>query len=198
MKRFKILFGQRRFQVLAALGAVVLAASVAIGSGANFTAQSANASNVFSSGTLATTNTNTGMSATITNMVPGDFRDASVTIENTGDVRGDFYLEPVLVTANTQAIADELDLTVTDSGTKVVVFTGKLSALKQQILGLWAAGDSHTYDFHVSFPDNSTTAGLNGAGVVGNDNKYMGATTSVDFNWTAVSNTTGSRAPVTP
>jgi hypothetical protein len=106
-------------------------------------------------------------------------------------VRGDFYLEPVNVTANTLGIADQLQLTIKDGST--VVYDGKLSQLGQQKLGLWAAGDSHTYSFRVSFPDNGTTAGTNGAGVVGADNQYMGATTSVDFNWTAVSNPTGSR-----
>ncbi len=193
MKRVRILFGQRRFQVLIALAAVVLAVSVVVGSGASFTASSANVGNVFSTGTLAMSNTNTGMSATITDLVPNDYRDASVTITNTGTVRGDFYLEPVLVNVNTLAIADELDLIITDHATSAVVYSGKLSALPQEKLGLWAAGDTHTYDFHVSFPDKGTTPGVSGAGVVGNDNKYMGATTTVAFNWTAVSNTTGSR-----
>ena len=47
MKRFKILFGQRRFQVLATMAVVLLAVSVVIASGANFTATSANPGNVF-------------------------------------------------------------------------------------------------------------------------------------------------------
>jgi hypothetical protein len=198
MKRFKVLFGQRRFQLLATMAVLLLAASVVVASGASFTSESANAANVFSSGTLAMTNTNTGMSATIIDMVPNDFRDASVTIKNTGTVRGDFYLEPVFVTADTQLIAEELDLVITDSATNAEVYNGKLSALPQEWLGLWAAGETHTYDFHLSFPDKGTTAGLNGAGVVGNDNTYMGASTTVAFNWTAVSNTTGSRAPLAP
>ena len=191
MKRFTILFGQRRFQVLAALGAVALAVSVVVASGASFTAHSANATNVFSNGTLAMGNTPSGMSATITNMVPGDFHDGSVTIENTGDVQGHFYLEAVNVTADTQAIAEYLDLTIMD-GT-AVVYDGKLSALPQEDLGLWAAGDSHTYSFHVSFPDAGRAVGVNGAGGVGMDNQYMGASTTVDFNWTAVSVEQGSR-----
>ena len=191
MKRFKILFGQRRFQVLAALGAVALAVSVVVASGASFTAHSANATNVFSNGTLAMGNTPSGMSATITNMVPGDFHDGSVTIENTGDVQGHFYLEAANVTADTKAIAEYLDVTITDGAT--VVYDGKLAGLQQEDLGLWAAGDSHTYSFHVSFPDAGRSAGVNGAGGVGLDNQYMGATTTVDFNWTAVSVEQGSR-----
>ncbi len=191
MKRFKILFGQRRFQVLASLGAVALAVSVVVASGASFTARSANATNVFSSGTLAMSNTPSGMSATITNMVPGDFHDGTVVIENTGDVQGHFYLEAANVTADTKAIAEYLDVTITDGAT--VVYDGKLAGLQQEDLGLWAAGDSHTYSFHVSFPDAGRSAGVNGAGGVGLDNQYMGATTTVDFNWTAVSVEQGSR-----
>jgi hypothetical protein len=191
MKRFKILLGQRRFQVLATLTGVVMAVAVVIGSGASFTAHSANAGNVFSTGTLAMENTNTGMSATITNLVPGDYRDGSVTIANTGDVRGDFYLEPVYVQKDTQKIAEYLDVTIKDGS--AVVFDGKLADLPQENLGLWKAGEKHTYDIHVSFPDAGRDAGITGAGGIGLDNQYMGATTTVDFNWTAVSNAQGSR-----
>ena len=59
MKRIKILFGQRRFQVLATLTGVIMAVAVVVGSGASFTAQSANAKNVFSAGKLAMESTNT-------------------------------------------------------------------------------------------------------------------------------------------
>ena len=190
MQRFKILFGQRRFQVLAALAAVALAASVVAASGASFTAHSANASNVFSTGTLAMSNTPSGMSATITNMVPGDFHDGTVTIKNTGDGQGHFYLEAVNVTADTKAIAEYLDLTITDGAT--VVYDGKLSALAQEDLGTWATDEAHTYSFHVSFPDAGRQTGVDGAGGIGNDNQYMGASTTVDFNWTAVSVEQGS------
>ena len=185
MKRIKILFGQRRFQVLATLTGVIMAVAVVVGSGASFTAQSANADNVFSTGTLAMENTPDGMSATITNMVPGDWRDASVKIQNTGDVQGHFFLEPVYVTENTQKIADYLDLVIKDGD--AVVYKGKLSELPQEDLGVWKADEAHNYTFMVSFPDAGREASVKGAGGVGIDNQYMGATTTVDFNWTAVS-----------
>jgi spore coat-associated protein N len=191
MKRFKILFGQRRFQLLASLGAVVLAVSVVAASGASFTAHSANASNIYSTGTLAMTNTPTGMSTTIANMVPGDYHDATVVIKNTGDVQGHFYLEAANVTSNSKSIAQYLDLEIKDGST--VVYSGKLSDLPQKDLGTWAANDQHTYSFKVSFPDAGRATGVNGAGGVGNDNQYMGASTTVDFNWTAVSVAQGSR-----
>ena len=59
MKRFKILFGQRRLQVLVALAALLLAVSVVIGSGASFTSTSANPSNVFTAGNLSHSNSKT-------------------------------------------------------------------------------------------------------------------------------------------
>ena len=188
MKRIKILFGQRRFQVLATLTGVIMAVAVVVGSGASFTASSANPSNVFSTGTLAMSNTPSGMSVTVTNMVPGDQHTGSVTIENTGDVQGHFYLEAANVTANSDSdIAGYLDLLVTDEkGAKV--YDGKLSKLPQEDLKIWAAGDNHTYTFQVSFPDaGRSDKSIDGAGPVGLDNQYMGATTTVDFNWTTVS-----------
>jgi len=190
MKRFKILFGQRRFQVLAALGAVVLAASVAIGSGASFTAQSANATNVFSAGKLAMSNTPSGMSVTISDMVPGDYHDGTVTIKNTGTVQGHFYLEPVVVTGDSK-YSEDIQLTITDAGQPV--YSGSLSGLAQEDLGTWKADETHTYSFNVTFPDKGTTAGVDGAGVVGNDNQYQGASTTAAFNWTTVSVSTASR-----
>jgi hypothetical protein len=186
MKRIKILFGQRRFQVLATLTGVIMAVAVVIGSGASFTASSANPSNVFSTGTLAMSNTPSGMSVTVTNMVPGDQHTGSVTIKNTGDVQGHFYLEPAFVTEDTKKIAEYLDLSIVDEKDNVV-YEGKLSALPQEDLKTWTADEEHTYTFKVSFPDAKRLAALDGAGGVGNDNQYMGATTTVDFNWTTVS-----------
>ncbi len=187
MKRIKILFGQRRFQVLATLTGVIMAVAVVMASGASFTAHSANASNVFSTGTLDMRNTPSGMSVTVANMVPGDKHTGSVTIQNTGDVQGHFYLESAKVQKNSDSdIAGYLNLLITnEKGDKV--YDGKLSALPQEDLNNWATGDSHTYTFTVSLPDAGREAGINGAGGLGKDNKYMGASTTVDFNWTAVS-----------
>jgi spore coat-associated protein N len=185
MKRMKVLFGQRRFQLLVTLGAVAVAASVALGSGAAFTAQTANPANVFSSGTLAMTNTPTGMSTTISDMVPGDYHTGTVVIQNTGTVKGHFYLEPVAISNDTKSFASQLQLVITDGATQV--YSGALSGLGQQDLGTWAVNDSHTYTFRVTFPDN----GRDASGV-GRDNAFMGATTTAGFTWTAVSVPTGS------
>jgi hypothetical protein len=188
MSRMKILLGRRRFHALATLAGVMVAISVVVGSGASFTAQTANPSNVFSAGTLAMSNTPTGMSTTISNMVPGDWHDGTVVIQNTGTVQGHFYLEPVVITADSKGFAAQLQLTITDpSLADPVVYTGTLAGLGQRDLGTWAAGVSHTYSFKVSFPDQGRDA--NGVGL---DNGFMGASTTAGFNWTAVSVPQGS------
>jgi hypothetical protein len=184
MKRIKILFGQRRFQVLATLTGVIMAVAVVMASGASFTAHSANASNVFSTGKLDMSNSPSGMSFTVTNMVPGDKHTGTVTIQNTGDVAGHFYLDPVTLKANTEGIADQLDLTITQDGKEI--YNNKLAKLDRIDLGKWAADEHHDFVFTTSFPDSD---GLNANGplAAGADNKWMGATTTADFNWTTVS-----------
>ena len=181
MKQVRFMLGQRRFQMMLALAGLVIATSAVFASGASFTANTANASNVFSTGTLAMSNTPSGMSATIANMVPGDFHTGTVVIKNTGDVAGHFYLEPVAITANTKGLSAQLHLIVLDCSTEI--YSGSLAGLAQQDLGTFAANDTHTYSFTVSFPDSG----------VGADNAFMGATTTAAFNWTAVSIAGGSR-----
>ena len=184
MKRMRILLSKRRFQVLATLAGVLVALSVVVGSGASFTATSANPSNVFSAGTLTMSNTPTGMSATINDMVPGDYHTGTVVIKNTGSVQGHFYLEPVTiapVAPGSPDFAGELQLLVTEGAS--TIYTGPLSGLGQKDLGVWGAGDAHTYNFKVSFPDTG----------VGAENAFMGASTTADFNWTAVSVPGGAR-----
>jgi hypothetical protein len=178
MKRITIMFKQRRLQALIALAAVPLAIAAFVGSGASFSADTVNAKNVYSAGKLETTNTPSGMSVTVSKMVPGDRHAGSVVIENTGSVQGEFYLEAVKITDDSMiddGFAKELQLTINDDGKQL--YTGSLSGLKQHDLGLWQSGDRHAYEITVSFPDDGPGA----------ENAYMDATTSAAFTWTAVS-----------
>ena len=187
MKRFKVLFGQRRFQVLATLAVVLVAAAVVVGSGASFTAQTANPTNVFTSGDLSMTNSNPDAAiVTFDLMVPGDTKAGTVTIQNTGKVQGNFFLQPVTL-ADGPTLAADLDLVITDLASPgVPVYTGKLSALTQQDLGKWAADASHTYSFKVTFP-NTNVVPSSMATTVGADNGLEGITTTATFTWTTVS-----------
>jgi len=173
MKRMKFLFGQRRMQVLLTLAVLLLAVSVVIGSGANFTATSANASNIFSTGTLSMSNTPTGMSVTVSKMIPDQTTSGTVIIKNTGDVSGTFYLEPVTITGETKSFASKLHLVINDGSEDI--YTGTLGGLTQKNLGVWVPNAQKTFTFTVSFPN--TTAG--------GENAYMGATATAAFDWTA-------------
>lgn len=185
MKRFKFLFGQRRFQALMTIAAILLAASVVAASGANFTSTSANPSNVFTAGNLHHFNDKDGVAIlTAEKMKPGGKATGSVTISNDGDIPGTFTLAKS-ITANAAGpnggdLGAVLDLTIKEGGT--TVWTGKLSADMGTVsLGTWADGVSHTYDFEVSFPDTGTP-GSNTTG----DNAYKKSTVTARFDWTAV------------
>jgi spore coat-associated protein N len=185
MKRFKVVFGQRRFQALITIAALMLAASVVVASGANFTSTSANPSNVFTAGNLHHTNSKDG-SAILTagKMKPGDTITGSVTLTNDGDMPGTFTLTKT-ITANTPGanggdLSNVLVLTVSDGAT--TVWTGKLNAAMGTVsLGTWIVGDAHTYGFSVNFPDGGTP----GANTTG-DNAYKSSSVSARFDWTAV------------
>jgi hypothetical protein len=162
------------------LFALLLAAMMAVGSGANFNSTSANPGNVVTAGDLQ--HTNTGALLDVSLIKPGETRDAgSVTIENTGDIDGVFTVASDVVADSTgpaDPFADQLELTITDSG-GTVVYDGVLSAMTSAAAGTIAPGATETYDFEVSFPDG----GPNGA-----DNAYKGASVTVDYDWEAVNN----------
>ncbi len=186
MKRFKFLFGQRRFQALLTIAAIMLAASVVAASGANFTSTSANPSNVFTAGNLHHSNSKDGVAILkAEKMKPGTTATGSVTISNDGDIPGTFTLTKTITDSaagpNGGDLGAVLDLTIKEGAT--TVWTGKLSAAMGTVnLGTWADGAAHTYDFTVSFPDDPGTPSDNAAG----DNAYKKSSVTARFDWTAV------------
>lgn len=179
MTRTRSLFGKRRFQLLGSLAAVLVAASVVYGSGANFTSTSANASNVFSGGNLQMSNGTNGAVLSVARMVPAEVRNGSVTIANTGDVAGQFYLEPVTMSDVTAGFGTKLQLQIDEdnNGTTTTIYQGSLDGLTQLDRGIWQPGDQRTYTFTLTFPDAGKGA----------DNSYKGATATAQFDWTAIS-----------
>ncbi len=188
MNRVAALWRSSPRTVLIGLGTVALAGAVTAGSGANFSSASANPSNVFTAGTLSHTNSKSGAAIlTASNMRPGDpASTGTVDIKNTGSLSGTFSLSKV-VTAETAAFATKLTVVVTDNGDPACVsscpaatsvYTGSVGGMGTVALGTYAAGATHRYTFAVTFPDG----GANGA-----DNAYQGASTSVTYNWSAVS-----------
>jgi len=177
MKRMQVLFGQRRLMVLVTLAALVLTAAVVIGSGASFTATSANPGNVFTAGSLYIDNSLEGTAIlTAVNMKPGDTVTGTVTLENVGTVSGAFSVTKGQV-ADADGLGDVLQLSVAEGASSV--YSGDLSgAMSGVSLGTWAPEAPHTYTFTVTWP--------NGTGVP-DDNAFMGTTCTYRFDWNAVS-----------
>jgi len=185
MTRFSVLVRHPR-RTLGALAMLLVAVGVAVGSGANFTASSANASNTFSSGSLSIGNSAGGAILTASNLKPGDSSTGTVDIQNTGTVGGDFTLsESAPVDSDVvHPMSAKLDLDVVDCGVvtgtppdcvtgTTPVYSGKLGAMTSQSLGSYAANVKHRFKFTVSFPSGA------------DDDDYQSDDTSVDFNWSA-------------
>jgi len=193
MKRFKVLFGQRRMQVLLTLAVLLLAASVVIGSGANFTSASANPSNVFTAGNLAHTNSKAGAAIlTAALMKPGDTATGTVTITNSGNIAGQFSLATSNLAdtpgANLGKLSDVLQLKIMDGTNQI--YSGPIKSVGivqlpntfSPSVYSWPTSAAHTYTFTVTFPD----AGTPGSATTG-DNAYKGSSMTIQFDWTAVS-----------
>jgi hypothetical protein len=155
---------------------MVLASAFLVGSGAIFTATSANPGNVFTAGSLLINNSKEGaaiVTANVGNMKPGDTATGDVTIENAGTISGDFALAMGVPAG---ALTPTLRLVVTDLDSSTTIYSGALSAFPGANLGSWAASAVHHYRFAVTFVSS------------GADNTYMGASSTVSFNWTATQN----------
>jgi spore coat-associated protein N len=190
MSRMKALWSASPRKVLAGLFAVLAAASIAVGSGANFNSASANPSNVFSGGTLAQSNSKTGAAIlTASGLKPGGTATGTVDIANTGSVTGAFTLtkSAAVDTPTGTTLSTKLTVVITDQGdptctvscpAPATVYSGTLAGMGPITLGNFAANAKHRYQFVVTFPDSGTQGG---------DNAYQGASTTVDYSFTAAS-----------
>jgi hypothetical protein len=189
MNRLTSLWRASPRKVLVAMGCLLVAAAVAVGSGANFNSTSANPSNVFTAGTISQSNSKASAAIlTASNIVPGNTATGTVDIKNTGSATGTFTLAHTVAvdTPASPGLSKKLTMVVTDLGNPecvsscpatVTVYTGLMSAMPLTIpLGTYIAGATHRYQFTMSFPDS----GLNGA-----DNAYQGASTTVEYNWSS-------------
>jgi hypothetical protein len=190
MQRFAAIWHASPAKLVGALFALLLAVTMAVGSGANFNSTSANPGNVVTAGNLAHSNSKAGSAIlSVTRLRPGQSSSGTVDIANTGDIDGVFTLAKsnLVDTPASPAFSSKLDLVVDDLGdpaaspapAPVQKYSGKLGAMGTIALGTYAPGDTHRYRFTVTFPDG----GANGA-----DNAYKGASTSVRYDWESVNN----------
>ena len=188
MSRLHVLADRPRL-ALGALLTLLLAAAAVVGSGADFTASSANPSNTFASGTLTIGNSNEGTAVlSATGLRPGGpAANGTVDIQNTGTLSGGFTVSrstPV-DSGSTNPLSDKLNLTIVDCGKFVgataptcdggdpTTYSGTIAAMTgSQALGTYAGGEQHRYEFTVAL---DSSAG----------NAYQGGSSSVTFDWNA-------------
>jgi hypothetical protein len=149
------------------LAGMALAGMVLIGltatadkTGASFTATSTNPSNTFGSATVTMSNDkpNANDLVNVTNLVPGDTMNRTVTITNTGNA-GFTYSGAITAVANTTLWSDLVNgLQVTVKRGATVLYTGALKNMSIPASGTIAplATDTLTFDF--VFPASGTNA----------------------------------------
>jgi hypothetical protein len=184
----------RRWRMLAGLSAALVATSVAVGSGADFTSRSSNPSSTFTAGTLAMDNSKDAAAIfNPSNMKPGGApQTGTVDIENKGSLAGAFTLTRDQLSntdtgaTNPTAFATKVNLVVTDCGEFAgataptcgdagdrEVYSGTLAAMDAlEALGDYSAGEKHRYQFAA---DLDSSAG----------NEYQGDSSSARFVWDA-------------
>src|SRR5688572_12785 len=102
MQRFAAVWHASPQKLVGALFALLLAATMAVGSGANFNSTSANPGNVVTAGNLAHDNSKAGAAVlTADKLRPGQSQSGTVTITNTGDIDGVFSIAKTVVTDST-------------------------------------------------------------------------------------------------
>jgi spore coat-associated protein N len=182
---------------LAALAVVLLAAGVAVGSGADFTSRTANPANTFTAGTLVMDNSKDAAAIfNPTDMKPGGAPETgTVDIENEGSLGAAFTLTRDQLAntdtgaANPSAFAAKVNIVVTDCGAfsgataatcgdtdDSEVYSGTLAAMDAvAALGDYSAGEKHRYQFAAGLDDSA-------------GNEYQGDSASARFVWDAAQN----------
>jgi len=188
MSRLSNLVSRPR-RTLAALATVLVAVGITAASGADFTANSANADTTFATGTLTIANTKQAQAiwTSTSDMLPGDpARVGTVDITNAGSLSGVFTLNrgTSVDSDATYKLSTMLDLVVKDcgdfsSGTPTCdvgdpqKYGGIIAAMSTPVgLGTFAAGEKHRYQFSVTV---NTLA----------DNNHQGKNSVVPFSWAA-------------
>jgi hypothetical protein len=160
---------------------LVLAGIVVATSYAAFTSSSANAGNIVATGSLIIDDdVENGAFLLVDGLVPGDSATGSVTISNVGESTGDFTLtQQDLVDVpgpNGGNLSEVLLLRVVmdPDGVPLTLYDGAFNALTTLDLGSWEGGESHSFDFVVTFPEGT------------DDDRYQQSEVSVTYVWDAV------------
>ena len=114
MQRFAAVWHASPQKMVGVLFALLLAAMMAVGSGANFNSTSANPGNVITAGTLLHTNSKQGSAIlTVDKLKPGGSDEGTVQIANTGNIDGVFSVART-ITSDPTGFAAHLKLTIAE------------------------------------------------------------------------------------
>jgi hypothetical protein len=184
MQRVSALWQASPRKVVGALFILMLAAMMAVASGASFTSTTPNTGNVVAAGIMKVDSDKAGGAILdVHGLVPGHDASGTVTLSNTGDADGVLTLaKSNVVNSSTPGLSDTLDLEVVDLSNGATVYSGKLGAMPSSAAGSLAKGASKSYKFTVSFPDG----GVPSSDTTG-DNVFQNQSVSVDYAWHAVS-----------
>jgi spore coat-associated protein N len=193
MSRLRVLAANPRL-ALGALLTLLLAAGAVVGSGADFTASSANPANTFASGTLSIVNSKEGTAVlSASGLRPTGSAVGTVDIQNSGSLSGAFTLTRTTpVDSDTSnPLSGKLNVTVVDCGTfvgatpptcgdgdDVVKYSAGTLAQMGTVghtisaLGTYAGNEKHRYQFTVQL---DASAG----------NAYQGDSSSTEFDFNA-------------
>jgi hypothetical protein len=187
MSRLRVLAANPRL-ALGALLTLLLAAAAVVGSGADFTASSANPANTFSSGTLSILNSKEASAVlSASGLRPTASATGQVDIQNTGTLNGNFTLTRTAPqdSDSSNPMSGKLNLTVVDCGTwsgatpptcgdgdDATKYNGTLAAMSSPVaLGSYNGNVKHRYEFTVVLD-----------GTAGNAYQGDSSTTEFDFN----------------
>ncbi|WP_345800899.1 TasA family protein [Microbacterium sp. AZCO] len=163
-----------RKRILIPLAGLLVASAIAVGSGADFVANSVNSANAFTTGTLQQTNSRgTGAIFNLSDLKPGDTVVGKVTITNSGTLPANIKLSENAVNGFTTK--SNLTLTITAAGSTTPVWSGTFGALTGAApvdLGAFAKGEAREYTFAVTL---AQTAG----------NDEQGKTASASYTWSS-------------
>jgi spore coat-associated protein N len=185
---------RRPKRTLGAASVALLAAGVAVGSGADFSSRSANPANTFSAGTLTMDNSKDAAAIfSPANMKPGGApQTGTVDIANTGSLAAAFTLSRDRLEStdggdsNPASFAEQVELVVTDCGPHAgagapacgdgddrEVYAGTLAAMDAaRPLGDFEPGEKHRFQIAARLhPDTG--------------NEYQGDSSSARFVWDA-------------
>jgi hypothetical protein len=165
-------------RLLSGIGAVLVAAALAAGSGANYQSTSANSGNLIKAGVISITSTKAGGAVlAVSGLAPGRAVFDTVDITNTGDLPFDLSLASSALTDTpaSPALSGKVDLKIENTTSGSTVYDGKLGAFSSAALGTMSVSGTRTYRFTVSMPDNG----------LGAEDGYQGAGSTLNLTWTA-------------